>query len=77
MDKQIPQSWVGRDLVLHRSEAARWELITLKEVNEFGIAYTYKEGEVDGEPVFVPWNGIGWMRPPVAEDLEGTEPNNT
>jgi hypothetical protein len=77
MEKRIPQSWVGRDLVLHRDGAATWELITLREVNDFGLAYTYKEGEVDGEPVFVPWNAVSWMRPPVPEDLEGTEPNNT
>jgi hypothetical protein len=76
LDKQIPQSWIGRDLVLHRAEAASWELITLREVNEIGLAYTYKEAEVDGEPVFVPWGAVNWLRPPVPGDLEGTEPTN-
>jgi hypothetical protein len=74
LEKQIPHGWVGRDLVLHRAGASSWEFITLKEANEIGVAYTYKEGEVEGEPVFVPWSGISWIRPPVSEDFEGTDP---
>lgn len=74
MEKQIPQGWVGRDLVLHRAGASSWELISLKEVNEIGLAYTYKEAEIEAEPVFVPWSGVSWIRPPVPADLEGTEP---
>lgn len=74
LEKQIPQSWVGRDLVLHRVGSANWELVTLKQVNDLGVAYTYAEGEIEGEPVFVPWHSVSWIRPPIPEDLEGTEP---
>ncbi len=73
MEKEIPRSWIGRDLVLSRTGSASWELVTLKQVNDLGVAYTYKEGEVEGEPVFVPWSSVGWMRPSIPEDLEGTE----
>ncbi len=74
MEKEIPRSWIGRDLVLSRVGSASWELVTLKQVNDLGVAYTYAEGEVEGEPVFVPWNSVGWMRPSIPEDLEGTGP---
>lgn len=74
MEDRIPFSWIGRDLVLSRVGATNWELVTLRQVSDLGVAYTYAEGEVEGEPVFVPWTSVGWMRPPVPEDLEGTEP---
>jgi hypothetical protein len=50
-----------------------WELVTLKEVNELGLAYAYKSGEVEGRTVFVPWTSVSWMRPPVPGDLESSE----
>ncbi|MGH3086788.1 MAG: hypothetical protein ACRDSJ_05655 [Rubrobacteraceae bacterium] len=74
MDKEIPHSWIGRGLVLSRADSANWELITLKQVSDLGVAYTYAEGEIEGEPVFVPWHSISWIRPPVPEDLQNTEP---
>lgn len=70
MQKQIPESWAGKDILLARNGAADSERVTLKEVNELGMAYTYKEGEVEGEPVFVPWSSVSWMRPLVAQDLQ-------
>lgn len=70
---KIPQAWVGRDLILCRTGTSDWELVTLAEVNELGLAYTYKMGEVQGEPVFVPWSAVSWMRPPIPGDLEGSE----
>ena len=69
----IPRAWVGQDLILCRTGTEIWELVTLKEVNELGLAYTYKSGEVEGQTVFVPWASVSWMRPPVPGDLESSE----
>ena len=69
----IPRAWVGQDLILCRTGTEIWELVTLKEVNELGIAYAYKSGEVEGRTVFVPWASVSWMRPPVPGDLESSE----
>ena len=69
----IPRAWVGQDLILCRTGTEIWELVTLKEVNEFGLAYAYKSGEVEGRTVFVPWASVSWMRPPVPGDLESSE----
>jgi hypothetical protein len=65
---RIPQAWVGQDLILCRTGAETWELVTLREVNELGLAYAYKTGEVGGQTVFVPWSSVDWMRPPIPED---------
>ena len=69
----IPRAWVGQDLILCRTGTEIWELVTLKEVNELGLAYAYKSGEVEGRSVFVPWTSVSWMRPPVPGDLESSE----
>ena len=69
----IPGAWVGQDLILCRTGTEIWELVTLKEVNELGLAYAYKSGEVEGRTVFVPWASVSWMRPPVPGDLESSE----
>ena len=69
----IPRAWVGQDLILCRTGTEIWELVTLKEVNELGLAYAYKSGEVEGRTVFVPWASASWMRPPVPGDLESSE----
>ncbi len=69
----IPRAWVGQDLILCRTGTEIWELVTLKEVNELGLAYAYKSGEVEGRTVFVPWASVSWMRPPVPGDLESSE----
>ena len=69
----IPRAWVGQDLILCRAGTEIWELVTLKEVNELGLAYAYKSGEVEGRTVFVPWASVSWMRPPVPGDLESSE----
>ena len=69
----IPRAWVGQDLILCRTGTEIWELVTLKEVNELGLAYAYKSGEVAGRTVFVPWASVSWMRPPVPGDLEPSE----
>jgi hypothetical protein len=47
--------------------------VTLKEVNELGLAYAYKSGEVEGRTVFVPWASVSWMRPPVPGEPESSE----
>lgn len=69
----IPRAWVGQDLILCSTGTEIWELVTLKEVNELGLAYAYKSGEVEGRTVFVPWASVSWMRPPVPGDLESSE----
>ena len=72
-EKRIPQAWVGQDVILCRTGTESWELVTLREVSELGLAYAYKTGEVEGQPVFVPWSSVSWMRPPIPEDLEALE----
>jgi hypothetical protein len=71
--EQVPQAWIGQDVILCRTGTEDWELVTLREVSELGLAYTYKAGEVEGQPVFIPWNSVSWMRPPIPEDLEASE----
>ncbi len=70
MDKQIPRSWIGEDILLARSGSAESELVNIKEVNETGLAYTYKAGEMSEVPIFVPWSSVSWMRPSVPDDLQ-------
>ena len=72
-EERIPQAWIGKDVILCRTGTEDWELVTLKEVGELGLAYSYKTGEVEGQPVFVPWGSVSWMRPPIPEDLEASE----
>ena len=69
----IPQAWVGQDVILCRVGTESWELVTLREVSELGLTYEYKAGEVEGQPVFVPWGSVSWMRPPIPEDLQAAE----
>ena len=73
MEDRIPRSWAGKEVLIARNGAADSELVTLKEVSELGVAYTYKEGEVGGEPVFVPWSSVSWMRPRIPDDLQDTQ----
>ena len=70
MEKQIPKSWIGEDVLLARSGSAESELVNIKEVNETGLAYTYKAGEMSEVPIFVPWSSVSWMRPSVPDDLQ-------
>ena len=73
MEKQIPRSWVGEDVLLARTGAAESELVNIKEVNETGLAYTYKTGDTKEVPIFVPWSSVSWMRPSIPEDLQEPE----
>ena len=70
---RLPHAWVGQDVILCKTGTESWELVTLREVGELGLAYEYKTGEVKGRPVFVPWRSVSWMRPPISEDLEALE----
>jgi hypothetical protein len=72
-EERIPQAWIGQDVILCRTGTESWELVNLREVSELGLAYEYKTGEVEGQPVFVPWSSVSWMRPPIPEDLEASE----
>ncbi len=73
MEKEIPKSWVGEDVLLARASAVDSELVNIKEVNETGLAYTYKTGGMTEVPIFVPWSAVSWMRPSISEDLQGPE----
>ncbi|MGF1470442.1 MAG: hypothetical protein ACFB50_01720 [Rubrobacteraceae bacterium] len=73
MEKQIPRSWVGEDILLARTGAAETELVNIQEVNETGLAYTYKSGEISEVPIFVPWSSVSWLRPSIPEDLPPSE----
>lgn len=75
MEKQIPGSWTGEDVLLARSGAVESELVNIQEVNETGLAYTYKSGDMSEVPVFVPWTSVSWVRPSVPEDLQEDESN--
>ena len=70
MEKQIPKSWVGEDILLARTGASESELVNIKEINETGVAYTYKSGEMSEVPIFVPWSSVSWMRPSIPGDLQ-------
>ena len=71
--ESIPQAWIGEDLVLCRTGTETWELVTLREVGEFGVVYAHKSGDVEGRPIFVPWTSVAWMRPPVPEDQDSSD----
>lgn len=73
MEKQIPKSWVGEDVLLARASAVDSELVRIKEVNETGLAYTYKTGEMTEVPIFIPWSAVSWMRPSTSEDLQQSD----
>ena len=45
---RLPHVWVGQDVILCRTGTESWELVTLREVGELGLAYEYKTGEVKG-----------------------------
>lgn len=72
-EEQIPQAWVGQDVILCRVGTESWELVTLRGVSELGLTYEYKAGEVEGQPVFVPWSSVSWMRPPIPKELQAAE----
>lgn len=73
MEKQIPESWIGEDVLLARTGAPESELVVVKNVNETGLAYTYKNGDMKETPVFVPWGSVSWLRPSVSADLQEPE----
>lgn len=72
MEKQIPNSWIGEDILLARAGASESELVNIEDVNEMGLAYTYKAGDMVQVPIFVPWSAVSWMRPSVSDDLPGS-----
>lgn len=76
-DDRIPGNWTGREVVLARVGATDPELVTVREVNDLGLACAYGSGEVGDEPVFMPWSSVSWMRPSVSADLETSETEET
>ena len=73
MEKEIPKSWVGEDVLLARTGAAESELVNVKVINETGVAYTYETGEMTEVPIFVPWSAVSWMRPSMSSDRQASE----
>ena len=76
-EKQVPRTWIDQDILLARSGATTSELTVLKDVSEVGLVYVYKSGEVEGQPIFVPWTAVSWMRPAIPEDAEGSSGNES
>ena len=72
-EKRIPDAWVGREVLIARTGVPDSELVTLEGISELGIACTYDEGDVTGEPVFFPWSSVSWMRPSAPEDRMNLE----
>lgn len=68
-DKQTPESWVGRDVMVARSSSTEAELVSLEGINDWGIVCVYKDAEV-GEPVLLPWGSVSWVRLAVQEEVE-------
>lgn len=67
---RIPRSWIGEDILLARAGAAESELVNVQEVNETGLAYTYKSGEMTEVPIFIPWASVSWLRPSISGDFQ-------
>lgn len=68
-DKQTPESWVGREVMVARSSSAEAELVSLEGLNDWGVVCVYKDAEVD-EPVLIPWSSVSWVRLAVQEEVE-------
>ena len=68
-DKQTPESWVGRDVMLARASSTEAELVSLQGINDWGVVCVYKDAEV-GEPVLIPWGSVSWLRLAVREEVE-------
>lgn len=68
-DKQTPESWVGRDVMVARSSSTEAELVSLEGINDWGVVCVYKDAEV-AEPVLIPWGSVSWVRLAVQEEVE-------
>ena len=68
-DKQTPESWVGRDVMLARASSTEAELVSLQGISDWGVVCVYRDAEV-GEPVLIPWGSVSWLRLAVREEVE-------
>lgn len=68
-EKQTPESWVGREVMVARSSSTEAELVSLQGINDWGIVCVYTDAEV-GEPVLIPWGSVSWVRLAVAQEVE-------
>ncbi|CAN5189544.1 hypothetical protein BH24ACT16_BH24ACT16_11620 [soil metagenome] len=68
-EKQTPESWVGRDVMVARTTSTEAELVNLEGINDWGVVCTYKEAEVS-EPVLIPWGSLSWVRLAVQQEVQ-------
>lgn len=68
-EKQTPDSWVGKEVMVARSSSTEAELASLEDINDWGIVCVYKGAEVS-EPVLLPWGSLSWVRLAVNEEVE-------
>lgn len=66
---RIPEAWIGRGITVARTNATEAELVSLEDVNAWGVTCGYTEAEVQ-EPVFIPWSSVSWMRLTVPVEVE-------
>jgi hypothetical protein len=60
--KQIPEAWVGLDVVLGIAGGNQGIVGRLDDVNDRGIVL-FRPDEAYG-PIFYPWSAILYIRPP-------------
>lgn len=68
-EKQMPEYWVGREVMVARATSTEAELVNLEGINDWGVVCTYKEAEVS-EPVLIPWGSLSWVRLAVREEVQ-------
>ena len=68
-EKQTPETWVGKEVMVARTSSTEAELVSLEGINDWGIVCVYKDAEVS-EPVLLPWGSLSWVRLAVQEEVE-------
>jgi hypothetical protein len=72
---EIPEAWIGREVMLETTEALSSDLraaapVHLEDVNERGVVMlvTRHSDQSQSSRYFYPWSVVGWIR--LAEDDE-------
>lgn len=68
-EKQTPETWIGRNVMVARASSTEAELVSLEGINDWGIVCCYKDAEVD-EPVLIPWGAVSWVRLAVQQEVD-------
>lgn len=74
-DNQSLETWIGKDVLIARSNSTEVELVRLQNLTSWGVVCTYQEAEV-GEPVLLPWGSVSWVRLAVQEEVDALEENS-